>query len=417
MFTMIEDAIKRVISGEDILDGEAQQQQDQEPRGNNHPRPNDILEDTRTSMVERGGGPMGMDIEQYPPPPATTTTTALTTMGRHGQQVPPTQRPSVNLVENDVDMIIFSEGPPPTTTSCTAPRQDNDVAATGATRTTQQAYHYWTSAQSETPRSSLSDLSAAPPALQHANDHDNDGFDHDDTDIDIEDSGEVDVNMIQPNEGNQGGLINDDDNINNTMDTAPPRAMSRMMNSSIQQQQQQQQGLQDWESTMKEMKNNNSSNTDRNSDESSSVGKTGNSQSSSRDWGWFEDVHASSDRPWSSGRKDSPARDGRKHNPKDSGQATAANTSNTQRDNSTNNQNSGDESRSNNTNSNKRKTATSRPPTGLLLPSQNSLFFPTETWQPLVQHDPESGESMTVVFGCADLHSLHKIVVEGCDAF
>lgn len=33
--------------------------------------------------------------------------------------------------------------------------------------------------------------------------------------------------------------------------------------------------------------------TDRLSDESSSVGKAGSSQTSSRDWGWFEDVHGS----------------------------------------------------------------------------------------------------------------------------
>jgi hypothetical protein len=332
-----------------------------------------------------------MDIDQYHHPPPISAP-ALPSMGQQ-QQGP--QAASANLVENDVEMIMVMEEPPLTTASFTAaPPQENDAARTSSTtRTTQQAYHYWTSAASETPRSSLSDLSAAPPRVE---DHNKDGYDHDDPDIEFEDCYEDDDgNRMHPNEVNQGGgRDGTNGNGNNESSSLPARVMSRMMNSSIQQQQQQQQGLQDWESTRKEMNSHDNSNMDRNSDESSSVGKTGNSQSSSRDWGWFEDVHAASDRPWSSGGKDSPLRDGRKYSPKDSSTTARSSNAATNNNNKNKNSNSGDESRNNN-NSNKRKTVTSLPPKGLL-PSQDSLFFPTETLQPLVQRDPESGESMTL---------------------
>ena len=101
---------------------------------------------------------------------------------------------------------------------------------------------------------------------------------------------------------------------------------------------------------------------DRNSDESSSVGKTGGSQTSSRDWGWFEDVHASdgmlatSDSPGAGGQ-------GRKQDKDTSGVS-----------------------------SNKRKSASASMSTGL--PSQGSLNH--ESLQPIMSRDPETGESRTM---------------------
>lgn len=92
---------------------------------------------------------------------------------------------------------------------------------------------------------------------------------------------------------------------------------------------------------------------DRLSDESSSVGKTGSSQTSSRDWGWFEDVHASDGGLVS---KESPASHGGKKT-KDSSFR-------------------------------KKKTATTT-----LATMRLSQGIYHETLQPLVTRDPETGES------------------------
>ena len=99
---------------------------------------------------------------------------------------------------------------------------------------------------SETPRSSLSDMSAA---------------------------GRLEDQFLQDNYH-----YNDDDDYADAEQEAHPIAPSTIRRTIPGQQ---------------AMPNLDPKSTDRLSDESSSVGKAGSSQTSSRDWGWFEDVHGS----------------------------------------------------------------------------------------------------------------------------
>jgi hypothetical protein len=248
-----------------------------------------------------------------------------------------------NLVENDVDVIMIVEA---------------SGGVVGGMADERGQYHYLTSAQSETPRSSLSDMSAAQRLEE-----------------DIMEGHAVDSDDLVESSMNQR---DEDAAAARRMVMNPPlRALSRMH--SLQHPPQQGSSLHDWESNMRihttAMTATGSTTTvgtpDRNWDESSSVGRTGNSQTSSRDWGWFEDVHGS-DRAWAG--KESPPEDG----PNSSKDPTNRNTTNS----------------IHNKNNKRSKNASTRAPMGLLLQSQESLLLHTETLEPLVQRDLESGKSL-----------------------
>lgn len=258
------DAIKRVISGEDM-----------------HPESSS----PGAMMVHcTSSGALGMDIDDGEEHVNNNTTTAGRLAGM------------ANLVENDVEM---------------------DAPATAS------AAYQLASAFSSTPRSSLSDISAAQRLA--------------------EEEEEMDLNDAAAEE-------------HSSQEKKLPRSMTRM--------QPDQQGMQ---SIMMD----GPMNTDQNSDESSSVGKPGGSQSSSRDWGWFEDVHASDGAL--------AGKEGRGSSPPDSSTGARAKS-----------QKAGTSSTSN-ANNNKRKIMFTISPSGLI-PSQESLLLQNETLQPLVQRDPQTGE-------------------------
>lgn len=113
--------------------------------------------------------------------------------------------------------------------------------------------------------------------------------------------------------------------------------------------------------------------TDRLSDESSSVGKAGGSQTSSRDWGWFEDVHGSDGALAS---KESPSsRSGKRY-----------------KDTST-----------------MKKKKSPSTITSSLLPSRGQFH---ETLQPIVSRDPETGKSRIESLVCPPVGAA---VTAGCN--
>jgi len=178
--------------------------------------------------------------------------------------------------------------------------EDEYTPSRGPTLVEGEAADFHIASASETPRSSLSDVSAAQRMVE--------GFLPDEEDLDAEQQ-------------------------------APPIAPSTIRRTIPGQQ---------------AMSNLDPKSTDRLSDESSSVGKAGSSQTSSRDWGWFEDVHGSDGALAS---KESPSsRSGK---------------------------------RSKDISMMKKKKSPSTI-TSSLLPSQGPFH---ETLQPLVSRDPETGKS------------------------
>jgi hypothetical protein len=300
------DAIKRVISGDDFQESEphcpngSESGEDRmvgmdiDKEGVNHP--NDIdIDGTDTDHETETDAQQQQQQPALPKP--------QDHVHVHGREHPHTYRPSLegerplaNLVENEGDTIA-------------ADKTDD--------------YHL-NVALSETPRSSLSDMSAEGRLRDY--------------------HAEVDP------EGTH---------------TIPTRSLSRMPPRL-------QPSLHDWES----IRLAGNATPDRNWDESSSIGKTGNSQTSSRDWGWFEDVHASSDRVWVGGKE--TLDDGRK--------AIKDSTTTSMHMNN-------DNYNSNHKNKNNKRKTTSSGATRSLLPSQESIVLLRETLEPLVQRDLESGES------------------------
>lgn len=250
------DAIKRVISGEDMQQQQQQQQQESSPR---YIQTDEGYDDT-----------IGMQIDDDSQNNGNTNNSSCS------------PRPAV--VENDMDMVDASD------------------------------FHI--ASASETPRSSLSDMSAAQR-------------------LSMDDETMDEAMGVDRQEA--------------TSSKPPPGSSSAVVIKTMHRSNQGQQALRNLDAY-------------RNSDEGSSVGKTGGSQTSSRDWGWFEDVHAS-----------------------DGALAAAAESPG-----------GGSQTRSgqqDRTTSNKRKTAQRNTITSLV-PSQGSLYH--ETLQPILR-DPETDAAAMAV--------------------
>jgi len=269
------------------------------------------------------------------------------------QQLSTTQRQQQS---EDVGMSLDddSSGNRPRATHMNSPRgghqphvveQETNENSGSAMDTTH--FHIASASTSETPRSSLSDVSAAQGMNMEE---------------DEEEDFEQDYKNTISSSGPPEGAINSSG--------SRPR-LNRMDPG--------QQAMQHLASASR------SRNTERqaSSDESSSVGKTTNSQSSSRDWGWFEDVHASDHgllmlgqanrSPSGAGgkQKENSGGSGGHHNPKQGNSHSRASPAHSQ------------------PNSLKNKTSH-------LVPSTDSMLE-HETLQPIVTRDPETDAAAMAV--------------------
>eukprot|EP00429_Kryptoperidinium_foliaceum_P038916 CAMPEP_0176165842 /NCGR_PEP_ID=MMETSP0120_2-20121206/84820_1 /TAXON_ID=160619 /ORGANISM="Kryptoperidinium foliaceum, Strain CCMP 1326" /LENGTH=576 /DNA_ID=CAMNT_0017503373 /DNA_START=127 /DNA_END=1855 /DNA_ORIENTATION=- len=283
------------------------------------------------------------------------------------QQLSTTQRQQQS---EDVGMSLDddSSGNRPRATHMNSPRgghqphvveQETNENSGSAMDTTH--FHIASASTSETPRSSLSDVSAAQGMNMEE---------------DEEEDFEQDYKNTISSSGPPEGAINSSG--------SRPRLNRTAINSSgsrprLNRMDPGQQAMQHLASASR------SRNTERqaSSDESSSVGKTTNSQSSSRDWGWFEDVHASDHgllmlgqanrSPSGAGgkQKENSGGSGGHHNPKQGNSHSRASPAHSQ------------------PNSLKNKTSH-------LVPSTDSMLE-HETLQPIVTRDPETDAAAMAV--------------------
>jgi hypothetical protein len=297
-------AIKRVISGEDM-------QQDSSPTSpssnNNHQNHPDVVhtrsnssEDDYDDDGDDGEYELGMEIDDNG-----------NTHGNTSSNNSSRPRPAV--VENDMDMM---EG-----------------ASTG---------DFHIASLSETPRSSLSDMSAAQRVM------DDDAMMDEDEDEDDDRPDEQEARKPPINSNS-----NSNSNQHKTMHRNNPG----------------QQAVRNLGNTM-------ASNKDRNSDESSNAGKTGGSQTSSRDWGWFEDVHASDGAL--AAAAESPGV------PKKKGDTYTTSSTNNNTSSNNKRKTSSQQTKSSNSHNNH---------TRLIHPHQ--AYREHETLQPINVRDPETGEYST----------------------
>lgn len=421
--------LQRVISGDDLRF--VQGTESSSSRGVLNMLSNPPLDDQeqqrRTTDSCSNDGPSGMEIDQPHPHQTTKMTNSLF---------------QVNLVENDVPVVVAAATATAddmvvktmTTDNIATMNKDTIVPDLSSLSSPSAGiaqgggvggeYPYcWTTTpgRSDTPRSSLSDLTSAPPVLELEEEEEGDN-DDDPINQNTTDDEDMEDNPLQPillpatsGTASTGATITQVDDFQGTFTIPgndPKQDQLQPPPPPLQQQQQQPHEhlvVQDWETTLRSSSDNTPP-SDKNWDESSSVGRTG-SQTSSRDWGWFEDVHAASDGGMMMGGKDSPLES---HKPKATAaghrkqsstthQSSHAHTGKTHPHdmdrNQYNNKNRNNDPNSNNNNhtinnNNRRKTTSSRGSTPLgLLPSQDSLLLPMmETLEPLVHHrELESG--------------------------
>lgn len=228
------------------------------------------------------------------------------------------QRKKHSSVEDD-DAIGMQIDEEESSANNRTPSGDHSPAVVENDMDTMEAANFHIASSFDTPRSSLSDVSAAQRML----------MDEDDMDEAFGEPDDKKEGSSKPPAGSGAGLM-----VKTLHRSNPGEQAMRNLD------------------TIAKM-------VDRTSDESSSVGKTGGSQTSSRDWGWFEDVHASEG---ALSTADSPGDRSR----------------------------GGKQSKDTSSTANKRKTARTIVSSGLV-PSQGSLHH--ETLQPIMPRDPETGES------------------------